>query len=382
MPSRTAVTSGDELIQHAYEALERPSAWQDLLDGIVRATGRTQGLLSIVYPKQTAYSIQVSSGAPPEALREYYERWRGQDIWATRVDPFQVPVGRLLLSQDVCPDEMLEASDYYREFLAKYRWHYGAGVRLSGQAHQMAVLSVTGPKESGPLQGREVDLLNRVLPHLCRAVRVHEAMADLRQQSAAAIQSANRPGAGVALTTAEGHVLYSNVTASHILTEADGLRYRGAALSACHPNDELNLQYALREATSARRLRNPAPIRLAIRRQSGRLPYLVLVHTGAPAESSPMSLALPTALVTLIDPARDSTAVDTVMLRQAYRLSVAEARLAAQLVAGLTPKGAAGTSGVAISTIRTQLRSLFAKTGCSRQSEVVKLALRMAGRQP
>ncbi len=95
-----------------------------------------------------------------------------------------------------------------------------------------------------------------------------------------------------------------------------------------------------------------------------------------------MSLALPTALVTLIYPARDSTTVDTVMLRQAYRLSVAEARLAAQLVAGLTPKGAAGTSGVAISTIRTQLRSLFAKTGCSRQSEVVKLALRMAGRQP
>ncbi|HEY3439470.1 MAG TPA: hypothetical protein VGK29_01905 [Paludibaculum sp.] len=381
MHSRSVVCSGDELIQLAYEALERPSAWQDLLDGIVAATGRTQGLLSIVYPDQIEYSFQVSSGVPPEALREYAERWNGKDIWATRVDPFKIPVGKLLLSQDICPDEILEASDYYREFLARYRWHYGGGVRLSGRAHQMAVLTVNGPKESGPLQSHHIDLLNRVLPHLCRAVCVHEAMADLRQQSSAAIQSASRPDDGVALTTAEGHLLYSNATASRILAEADGLRYRGAALSACHPGDQHDLQNALREATKARRGPSPAPIRLTIRRQSGSLPYFVMVQAGAPTDSSPMSLALPTALVTLIDPARDSAAVDTVMLRQAYQLSAAEARLAAQLVAGLTPKGAALASGVAISTTRTQLRSLFAKTGCSRQSEVVKLALRMAGRQ-
>ncbi|MBL0157309.1 MAG: helix-turn-helix transcriptional regulator [Bryobacterales bacterium] len=379
MQPRSAAYSGDELIQLAYEALERPDAWQELLDGIVAATGRTQGLLSVIYPGRSEYSFQVSIGAPPEALREYAERWHGEDIWATRVDPFQVPVGKILLSQDICPDEILEASDYYREFLARYRWHYGAGVRLSGQAHQMAVLTVNGPKESGPLKSHHVDVLNRLLPHLCRAVRVHEAMADLRQQSAAAIHAASRPDDGVALTTSEGRLLYGNAAVSRILEEADGLRYRGTALSACHPEDQEDIQAALREVTEARRGPNPAPIRLSIRRQSGGAPYLVFVQAGTPASTPPMSLALPTALVTLIDPARDSTAVDTAMLRQAYHLSGSEARLAAQLVAGLTPKDAAEASGVAISTIRTQLRSLFAKTGCSRQSEVVKLALRMAG---
>jgi DNA-binding CsgD family transcriptional regulator len=94
-----------------------------------------------------------------------------------------------------------------------------------------------------------------------------------------------------------------------------------------------------------------------------------------------MSLALPAALVTLIDPTRAETAVDIAMLRQAFLLSAAEARLTGHLVAGLTPKGAALASGVTISTIRTQMRSTFAKTGVSRQSELVKLALRMAGRQ-
>lgn len=380
MKSFSAVQSGDELIQLAYEALERPSAWQELLDGIVRLTHRTQGLLSIVYPGQPIYSVQVSSGAPPEALREYAVRWRGEDIWATRVDPFNVPVGKLLLSQEICPDEILEASDYYRQFLARYRWHYGAGVRLSTQAHQIAVLSVTGPKEHGPLNGVHVTLLNRVIPHLCRAVRIHEAMADLRQQSAAAIQSASRPDDGVVLTSAEGHVLYSNAAAGRIIDQADGLCLRGPYLVACDPADQRNLEDAIRNAAVISAGASAVPVRLPIRRGSAGLPYLVLVQPGSPIDPSLMSLTTPTALVTLIDPTQVPAIIDIGMLRQVFHLSVAEARLAEQLVAGLTPKGAAQTSGVTISTIRTQLRSLFAKTGCSRQSELVKLALRMAGR--
>lgn len=382
MKSPSARRSGDELTQLAYEALDRPTAWQELLDGIVTATHRTQGLLSIVYPGQPVYSIQVTSGAPPEALREYAERWHGQDIWASRVDAFSLPVGKLLLSQEICPDEILEASEYYRQFLVRYRWHYGAGVRLSGHAHQMAVLSVTGPKEHGPLNRGDVTLLNRVIPHLCRAVRVHETMAELRQQSAAAVQAASRPDDGVLLTSTKGHLLYSNPAADRILSRADGLQTRGDCLAAYDPKDQQQLQLAIRRATPTLHGPLPAPVRLAIRRQSGGLPYLVLIQPASPADPAPMRLSLPTALITLIDPTRASAAIDTEALRQVFRLTPAEARLAEQLVASLTPKGAAQASGVTVATIRTQLRSLFAKANCSRQSELVQLALRMAGRRP
>jgi len=224
-----------------------------------------------------------------------------------------------------------------------------------------------------------VELLNQVIPHLCRAVRVHENMAELRQQSVTAIQSASRPDDGVLLTTAKGHLLYSNPVARRILSEADGLRLRGATLMAGDLVDQQKLHAAIRDAARTRGP-HPAPVRLPIRRESGGLPYLVVVQPGAPADPAPMSFTLPTALVTLIDPTRASAVVDAGMLRQVYHLSPAEARLAEQLVAGLTPKGAAQASGVTVATIRTQLRNLFAKTGCSRQSELVTLVLRLAGR--
>lgn len=381
MKSLSAVRSSDELTQLAYDALDRPSAWQELLDGIVASTHRTQGLLSIVYPGQPIYSFQVTSGASPEALREYVDRWLGHDIWATRVDPFSVPVGKLVLSHEICSDEILESSDYYRKFLSRYRWHYGGAVRLSGQSHQMAALSIVGPKDHGPLNDRHVALLNRIIPHLCRAIRVHEAMAELRQQNAAAVQSASRPDDGVVLTTARGHLLYSNPAADRILARADGVRLRGASLAACDPEDQHRLHAAIRLAAEDPGRASAVPVRLPIRRQSGGLPYLILVQPASPADPTPMSLMQPTTLVTLIDPTRSSASIDIEALRQVFHLSIAEARLVEQLVSGLTPKGAAQASCVSISTIRTQLRNVFAKTGCSRQSELVKLALRMADRR-
>lgn len=368
--------TGDTLIQLAYEALERGTAWQELLDGIVAATGRTLGLLSLAYPEHPVLSFELSTGAPQEAFREYAERWKEHDALAMRVDWFGVPPGKLLLSHEICPDEVLEATEYYRQFLLRYRWHYGAIVRLSSHARQVAFLSLSGPKESGPLNGRSIELLNRVIPHICRAVRVHESLADQRHESAAAAESAKRPEDGVLLTTFKGQVLYSNPAAARILTRADGLRLRGAAVAAIDPDDHALLQRAIRNAAQNQNGAHSAPARLPIRRRAGGLPYLAVVQPASPASPSPMSLTPPTALLTLIDPGQPAAAVDAGVLRQLFQLTAAEARLVQQLVSGLTPKGAALASGITISTVRTQLRSAFAKTGCSRQSELVHLARR------
>lgn len=54
-----------------------------------------------------------------------------------------------------------------------------------------------------------------------------------------------------------------------------------------------------------------------------------------------------------------------------YQLTPAEARLAALLAGGAELKDIAGTLGVSLNTARSQLRSVFAKTGTRRQSELI-----------
>lgn len=62
-------------------------------------------------------------------------------------------------------------------------------------------------------------------------------------------------------------------------------------------------------------------------------------------------------------------------LRAQFGLTKAEARLAAALADGCSPAQAASEFDVKLTTIRSQLQQIFAKTGTSRQAELVALLL-------
>lgn len=62
-------------------------------------------------------------------------------------------------------------------------------------------------------------------------------------------------------------------------------------------------------------------------------------------------------------------------LRAAFGLTKAEARLAVALADGCSPAEAARDFEVKLTTVRTQLQQIFAKTGTSRQAELVAVLL-------
>jgi DNA-binding CsgD family transcriptional regulator len=66
---------------------------------------------------------------------------------------------------------------------------------------------------------------------------------------------------------------------------------------------------------------------------------------------------------------------ETARLRAEFGLTKAEARLALRLAEGSSLASAAQTFGVKLTTIRSQLQQIFAKTGASRQSELVAMLL-------
>jgi DNA-binding CsgD family transcriptional regulator len=68
-------------------------------------------------------------------------------------------------------------------------------------------------------------------------------------------------------------------------------------------------------------------------------------------------------------------------LRAAFGLTAAEARLASRLAAGESLADAADALGIAKNTARFQLRAVFAKTGVSRQGELVAALTRLAQRR-
>jgi DNA-binding CsgD family transcriptional regulator len=103
-----------------------------------------------------------------------------------------------------------------------------------------------------------------------------------------------------------------------------------------------------------------------------------LIITAVPASPA---LASHHTLLILLDP-KGRCHVDEAALREIFRLTPAEARLAHTFASGERPQAIAHARGVGLGTIRTQLRSIFAKTRTSGQVELGLLLARFAVVQP
>jgi DNA-binding CsgD family transcriptional regulator len=62
-----------------------------------------------------------------------------------------------------------------------------------------------------------------------------------------------------------------------------------------------------------------------------------------------------------------------ILLKQMYGMTLAEARVAIDLIKGMAPKEIAHEAGVAISTVRSQMKVIFSKTGASKQADLLRM---------
>jgi DNA-binding CsgD family transcriptional regulator len=86
----------------------------------------------------------------------------------------------------------------------------------------------------------------------------------------------------------------------------------------------------------------------------------------------------PRALVVLRDP-RPDVAGGARVLAGAFELTPAEAQVALGLCEGHSRERIAAARGVSVETLRAQLKSIYLKTGCSREAELVLLLRAVLG---
>jgi DNA-binding CsgD family transcriptional regulator len=146
------------------------------------------------------------------------------------------------------------------------------------------------------------------------------------------------------------------------------------------------LEYRNRAAAAL--LRSVAsPLRRELRRAVSLVCVSGRVRALFAPEVSPIPLRIVLVPIALADGARGAAIwmadarlralPDEPTLRILFGLSHAEARLALGLLAGSTARECARSAGVGIATVRSQLHSMFAKTGARRQAELVALLSRV-----
>lgn len=71
--------------------------------------------------------------------------------------------------------------------------------------------------------------------------------------------------------------------------------------------------------------------------------------------------------------AADPTVIE---LQREIGLTHMEPRVTARLAAGLSPQAIARSLGIRVSTVRSHLKAAYAKSGTSRQAELIRFVLR------
>ncbi len=177
---------------------------------------------------------------------------------------------------------------------------------------------------------------------------------------------ADHGGEAVALLGEDGAVLRTTPAFDAVLGGGAAMAVATAGGWTTLPGERGRVAAALARATA-----RIAPQAAAVRFHRGAT-TLLLIARPIPWPTRLLHAPAGVAIATLIDPTHRPAPAPQ-LWREAFDLTPSEAQLAALLMAGHSLESAAAARDCRPATLRVHLRHVFAKTGVSRQSDLVAL---------
>ena len=309
-----------------------------------------------------------------ECEREYYEVYYPLDERVPRIR--HAPDSRLLHTTDLFTEEELKTSATYNEALARTHAQNGIHVRLDGPNGSRIIWGVNDPVDGDGWSSAQLDAIRRLLPHIRQSVRVLQVLAGAGALGATLTELLDITGADIIQLDGRGRIVAANDRARDVLRTGDGLFDEGGFLYARTPQDNATLQGLLTRALPPFGVQGAGGSMIV--RRSASMPPLVLHVNPVGRQDTDFRVWPVAALVLVVDPA-SGTGIEPDVAAAALGLTGMEGRVAVLLARGMSVREVAAATGRGESTIRSHVKHMFAKHGLSRQAELVRLVLSLAG---
>ena len=286
---------------------------------------------------------------------------------------------------EVFPDEQLvdpglvRRSEFYNDFLKPL----DIGRLLCGIVYPDGDTEVPGglhfsifrPMKKGSFTLQHTQLIERLMPHLQLAMKTYYTLQMNKQDLAVSQSALNTVTRGVLIVNREARLIYANDTAQQIFSHLDGLTTHKGILSAMTHQSTSELQTFIARLFMSPESQSQGTQIHKIPKGSG-TQYYVCFGQLLPYDSQlEITSNQPLAMLFVQDP-ESAFVLEPKSIVKLFELTLAEAQLAKLLVQGKSLKNAAMERGISYQTARSQLKSLFLKTGCHRQSELISILLR------
>ena len=356
-----------DFIADLYSMVLDPDAFGGIADYVFRKVGAATGAIWIVEDGQLGDLSITDAGR--ESMADYASHYNTRDLWQQNVT--LMPRDQVVLACEHTPENELVKSEFYNDFARRYGLFRPLGAMVQLRPGTVATISIERQNATRLFDVEDKPNFQRFIPYVKGALQLRLRHRD--QMARADLYSAALGSLtfGTVICDAQSQIAFANPAAEALASTGAGivLGRRGRGLTAINPAETRSLA-TLVHATARG---GPGGV-LRLSAQDGTTSLLVLV--------TPMPRPLrgdftPGYALVSLRSASDRPAFVEATLTSLFRLSPAQAQIALAVYSGKTPEEIALQRGIKISTLRTHLAEIFARTGAESQRELVRLLASM-----
>lgn len=367
MPGPLTIDLFDRTIADIYESALDPSHWDVALGGMINHTAPPHWDVAFLLWERIAPPggrFVGAFGVNDFAREGYVHAFAGRHPWSIYAHSQQV--GTLVHSDEIQPREEFRQSELYRQFLSAWGIDCALIGAVDRSGPERLGLVVPGPGDEGSLDELAA-ALRRYLPHVKRATRISRKLGEANLRASNAESALEHSPCATMVLGRDLEVQFANGQADRFVEEGHGdvrdgrLRLR-----------DLSAQVALAALANGS---DPSPSIAFPLGPGGVTPYRVLAMRIDTPIAQTLSGPIEGGAVLLVASAHLGGVREGVIDRYVewFGFTPSEARLAAMLAQGQSLEEFAVNRGVTVNAGRFLLKGVFAKTGASRQAELVAL---------
>ena len=357
------------LIGHIYDAALDSTLWVGVLARIGEFVGGRAGGIVAKDKVTKAGTPHHHFGVDPHYVQVYADTHSRFDPIAT-LPLFDVE--QIVSVPELMPYEEFCDGRFFHEWMRPQGLVDCANSILEKSASSCSFLTILRDEASGVVDDDMRRRMALIVPHVRRAVLIGKATDRTEAQAATFVDVLDGLSAGMFLIAADGRIVHANRAGDSMLNAGDCLRSTSGRLVARDSQADKILRGTLAAAAGGDAAIGVKGIALPLSTHDGeRYVAHVLPLTSGTRRLAGVAGAA-TSAVFVRKAALDSRSTPDVIAR-AYDLTPTELRVLLAIVeVGGVPEVAAAL-GVAMTTIKTHVGRLLAKTGAGRQADLVKL---------
>lgn len=366
-------------ISSIYEASLVPGRWDEALSNVMSLLGRHMGCIQFLDYQTGDFEVLSHVGMnsrlftdPPElSIAEY-------DIWAQHMDPND--------NRDIVIGSQLVDARTYRNsvFYNEIAKPYDAPIHdcltgIIGSTQTMCgMAAIYGNDTDEFFDESEAITYGKVWPHFVKAFQIQSAFSALSSHDVLTRDVLDRLNYAIFGLDTTGLVILKNRIADTMLRHSNAIVHSNGGIGCYWPDDNRMIQAAIFKAQhTARGLPSGGASAFTILPDAMDRSWTVTV-TPVCNNSGIMDQLFgarqPAVLVSVSDH-QPATTLQSETAALAFNLTAVEEKLLLALSSGKTLRAFADETGRSIETLRSQLKSIYRKTGTGSQAELSRLVM-------